>query len=318
MHPEAWLDSGDGRRRYFRRAAERVPVVAPRCRPVDHLLVALRPWARTSLQVGRSLVELMDGLRELRPAADLNVATEKLLRSMLRLELLGRPGLPEDLDLGTAIQCYRLKFLLEDFYLFLAAATCCVDKGEPGVLAERTPLRCQCAACLALWHVRSRYMFMGPAPRAFFGSVAEAEAGATFQIMAQVNEILNRRLHTSLCLYTLQCLPCTWREFIRQCQKYSGASASDLKDMDFKSGHRRLAEAVLRLEAARRKDLDAVLERHGLVGLFEGLPLQLQNRIFTGLRFGNDLQRGGLVRYFKAEARAEGLVWQKEWEEGGS
>ena len=88
--------------------------------------------------------------------------------------------------------------------------------------------------------------------------------------------------------------------------------------MDFKSGHRRLAEAVLRLEAARRNDLYAVLERHGLVGLFEGLPLQLQNRIFTGLRFGNDLQRGGLVRYFKAEARAEGLVWQKEWEEGGS
>eukprot|EP00913_Durusdinium_trenchii_P010347 g9702.t1 len=38
----AWLDSGDGRRRYFRRAAERVPVVAPRCRPVDHLLI--EPW----------------------------------------------------------------------------------------------------------------------------------------------------------------------------------------------------------------------------------------------------------------------------------
>ena len=127
------------------------------------------------------------------------------------------------------------------------------------------------------------------------------------------SHLWNLRLRTNSCLYVLQCLPCSWREFIRQCEKLEGVPDSDIQQT---SKHRVLAEAVLRLQSSRLNDLHEVLQRTGLQTLFDQLPIALQRSIFTDLRFGGELNRAGLLRFFKGRARAAQIERMGEWGNG--
>lgn len=215
---QAWLDSDDGRRRYFPNAGD-VPRIAPNSRPIDHLLHALPLWAGVAAAIASSMKSLISTMQQADNWSDsvhldADLATELLMRAMLKLPLVGRSALQASVSLEAAVHCYSLKFMLEDFLLFVACASCRHKRRTTGEVLSSVPVRCNCISCKLIWRLRLRYMFIGPAPRALLQACTHQPLEQTLPTLRVLNQKLNEILCTKLCLYTPQCLPWTWRKFL--------------------------------------------------------------------------------------------------------
>ena len=215
---QAWLDSDDGRRRYFPNAGD-VPRIAPNSRPIDHLLHALPLWAGVAAAIASSMKSLISTMQQADNWSDsvhldADLGTELLMRAMLKLPLVGRSALQASVSLEAAVHCYSLKFMLEDFLLFVVCASCRHKRRTTGEVLSSVPVRCNCISCKLIWRLRLRYMFIGPAPRALLQACAHQPLEQTLPTLRVLNQKLNEILCTKLCLYTPQCLPWTWRKFL--------------------------------------------------------------------------------------------------------
>ncbi|CAJ1453282.1 unnamed protein product, partial [Effrenium voratum] len=145
----------DGRRRTFGKFMDVVRVGAD-TRFVDHAVTALKLWAESALGAGRLILQTHHFL-----TADLLGQTSSVLAQLqtllLSVHLLGRPGCKTASDM----RGYRLKFMLNDLYVFMACATCANRQEHP---LWRPSAECKCRACSRLWHLRTTFMFWGPSP----------------------------------------------------------------------------------------------------------------------------------------------------------
>lgn len=130
---KGWLDPGDGRRRFFANA-EQVPRHAPDSRVIDHLLHAIPQWVEVSWRAAEMFLELVALLQPGRQGLEDTV--ESFMLAPLKLELLGRPNLPDRTSFPLAIQIYPLKFMLEDCFALLGAVGCTSGTGAKAVLKK--------------------------------------------------------------------------------------------------------------------------------------------------------------------------------------
>ncbi|CAJ1457940.1 unnamed protein product, partial [Effrenium voratum] len=144
----------DGRRT-FGKSMDLVRVGAD-TRFVDHAVTALKLWAESALGAGRLILQMHHFL-----TADLlgqtSSALVQLRTLLLSVHLLGRPGCKTASDMRGC----RLKFMLNDLYVFMACATCANRQEHP---LWRPSAECKCRACSRLWHLRTTFMFWGPSP----------------------------------------------------------------------------------------------------------------------------------------------------------
>ena len=173
-------------------------------------------WQQPLLPAWKSLISTVQQADNWSDSAhlDADLATGKLMRAMLKLPLLGRSALQASVSLEAAVHCYSLKFMLEDFLLFVACASCRHKRRKTCEVLSSVPARCNCISCKLIWRLRPRYMFIGPAPRALLQACTHQLLEQTLPTLRVLNQKLNEILCTKLCLYTPQCLPWTWRKFL--------------------------------------------------------------------------------------------------------
>ena len=118
---------------------------------MDHAVTALKLWAESALGAGRLILQMHHFL-----TADLLGQTSSVLAQLqtllLSVHLLGRPGCKTASDM----RGYRLKFMLNNLYVFMACATCANRQEHP---LWRPSAECKCRACSRLWHLRTTFMF---------------------------------------------------------------------------------------------------------------------------------------------------------------
>ena len=121
-------------------------------------------------------------------------ATPVYTRSLLLLQLLGRPTAAVQEEFPRAIQCYWSKFCFS--HSLLLAETL-----RPQHLQQ-------------IRDIASHLTFVGPAPRYLVAELLgdgdnKAKQAESWQFLAKLNEALKGRLGVAHWLYTLQVVPCT-------------------------------------------------------------------------------------------------------------
>ena len=225
-----YFASGDGRPQLVR--ARPVPAQTPECRFADHLLIGMDSWVEPVIDIGARLWDLGERVQAVDPndpaasARGLRTATEALMTSILRLELVGRSTVSPDVPFDERVCVYAAKFPFSDMLLLLACLLCTgVPRPGPMRLVTKVPVRCSCPSCSTLWQLRLNYMFFGPSPRAALASLRRAKAGGRDSMEDVVfvwrflTRFVNHTFGVLLCLYFLQMTPCSWRRFLRLLRK---------------------------------------------------------------------------------------------------
>lgn len=213
---------------------------------------------------------------------------EGVMSALLKLELLGRPGLRPGVPFAETVHCYSLKFMLEDIFLLVAFAVCEKARRAGGMAFACPSLRCPCRCCQRLMSLRLKYMFIGPAPRALFSALKMVSDGSavivteSLDLLRNLNFELNALFLTSFCLYIPQCLPCTWRRFLVLIDMFSHIPSSLISEQEWKTRFRRMADNILAAETTMIKNLRNELRRRGWEEEFDSwFPSTKQNVLRT-------------------------------------
>lgn len=279
-----WFESRDGRRRCFR-AKDALQHGPWNYRPLDHLLAALPLWVNAALNAALAFMDLLSAVRQGVPQTEQEGQCESFMRSLSEFPLLGRKGVraakPEEFMFA-----YGAKFLLADAFQLLQCAVCAGGETrglEDTQVLKAAAARCQCSRCLAVYALRLKYSFFGPAAPALHCALLRrspsdtAARQETVSVWRALAQFLNAEASVKLCLYFYQMLPCSWRRFSTQC-----ARAENGAPLQWSTPYRELARRVVCLEHERLLYFSTMLGQLSadLQTAFEQLPLERRRQIF--------------------------------------
>ena len=298
---------GDGRKQWVR--GREVDFVAPkRYRPIDHLLDAMPGWVAPSAKVGPMLHDLLRLLQG--SELDMEIAErrfELIMLELLRFELLGRPTFPGNLPFHLRILVYAIKFPLSDIFCMMHACLCSkLDRDYDLQPVTGFDIRCGCVQCTRVMHLRQRYIYFGPAPRALHASLVRQKVGrtsveeTTYGTWKRMLSLLNAKFAVCLCLYTLQMLGCSWRRFIRLCARGKKAPVSRWIGLCQLSRHRDLQVSLYRAETQLLRIALCWLENFSLLAQFMQLPAHARRALVHRVTWSLSTTREDVIQAFEA------------------
>ena len=177
------------------------------------------------------------------------------MSTLIQVPVLGRPSLASAV-FEDQIQCYAMKFVLSDIYVFLASMMCELRTSHR---LWRPSSLCTCCSCARLWLLRTPFMFWGPSPLGLLCALRNRCASsvedkrAAPELWQVLREALQVRFGIAVDLYCVQMLPCIWRRIVRR-----NPAAP------WTSPYRQAVESIWTRESARLEEAKAWLQHFGL------------------------------------------------------